>query len=108
MIRFDNISKAFEGNIVFDDLSLEIKTGESIVIIGQSGVGKSVLLKHIVGLISPDRGRVFVDDIEITGARKPEIEKVRQKIGMVFQGSALFDSLTVLENVGFYLFEHTF
>lgn len=107
MIRIENISKAFEGNEVFKNLSLDIKEGESIAIIGQSGVGKSVLLKLICGLIPPDSGTIYINNVNIQTAARREREEALRKIAMLFQGSALFDSLTVEENVGFFLYEHS-
>ena len=89
-----------------DGVNLKIPEGRTLVIIGRSGCGKSVLLKHIIGLLKPDSGGVFVDDVDITGLKEEELERVRQKIEMVFQGGALFDSLTVGENVGFRYLEH--
>ena len=81
-------------------------TGETIVIIGRSGEGKSVFLKHLIGLLQPDGGQVFLDGEDISMLREKDLYPARKKVRMVFQGAALFDSLNVLENVGFYLFEH--
>jgi len=89
-----------------DGVNLKIPEGRTLVIIGRSGCGKSVLLKHIIGLLKPDSGGVLVDGVDITGLKEEELERVRQKIEMVFQGGALFDSLTVGENVGFRYLEH--
>ncbi|MCM8795375.1 MAG: ATP-binding cassette domain-containing protein, partial [Candidatus Omnitrophica bacterium] len=88
-------------------MSLKIEKGTTYVIIGRSGCGKSVLLKHIVGLLKPDKGRIFVDGKEISALKGKELANLRLKIAMVFQSSALFDSLSVGENVGFGLMEHT-
>ncbi|OGX40500.1 MAG: ABC transporter ATP-binding protein [Omnitrophica WOR_2 bacterium RIFCSPLOWO2_01_FULL_41_12] len=107
MIELKNISKSFNSHKVLDDLTLTIEKGQTKVIIGRSGCGKSVLLKHIVGLLKPDSGRVFIDGQEITNLKEKELDKFRMKIGMVFQGGALFDSMTVAENVGFGLIEHS-
>lgn len=107
MIELKNVYKNFNGHKVLDDLNLTINTGESMVIIGRSGCGKSVLLKHIIGIMRPDAGTVVVDGSDITRASSKELNKIRMDFGMLFQGAALFDSLTVLENVGFQLFEYT-
>ena len=88
-------------------MNLTVKTGESLVIIGRSGCGKSVLLKHIIGLMKPDSGSVLMDGVDITKVSGKEINRIRKKFGMLFQSAALFDSLTVFENVGFQLIEYT-
>lgn len=88
---------------MLDGVSLDIKRGESLVIIGGSGSGKSVLIKTILGLIKPDSGKIFVDDNEVTSMDKRTMEKYLSKFGMLFQGGALFDSLTVWENIAFRL-----
>lgn len=107
MIEIINVSKSFDGHKVLDNLNLNIKTGESTVVIGRSGCGKSVLLKHIIGLLKPDSGHVLINGKDITRMDEKEISAVRMKFGMLFQGAALFDSLNILENVGFALIEHT-
>ncbi len=107
MIEIINVSKTFDGHKVLDNLNLNIETGESTVIIGRSGCGKSVLLKHIIGLLKPDSGHVLIDGKDITRMDEKELSAVRMKFGMLFQGAALFDSLNILENVGFALIEHT-
>ena len=107
MIKILNLSKKFGDKEILKGLDLEIKTGESMVIIGPSGCGKSVLLKHIIGLLKPDSGNIFIDDIDITTLNKKKLKQIRFQFGMVFQGSALFDSLSVGENVGFALKIHT-
>lgn len=107
MIELKNINKTFNSHKVMDNLNLTINTGESMVIIGRSGCGKSVLLKHIIGLMRPDSGTVLIDGTDITRLSHKELNKVRMNFGMLFQGAALFDSLTVLENVGFQLLEYT-
>ena len=107
MIKVKNIYKSFDGNDVFKGLSLNIYDGETVVVIGRSGCGKSVLLKHIIGLMRPDKGEIIVDGIDITQINMKEIFNLRKKFGMVFQGAALFDSLTVKENVALTLREHT-
>lgn len=107
MIEVINLWKAFNGHQVLKNLNLTIKKGETMVIIGCSGCGKSVLLKQIVGLLRPDLGQVFIDKQDITRATEKELNKIRLKVGMLFQGAALFDSMNVGENVGFVLREHT-
>lgn len=107
MIEIINLSKSFPSSKVLDNLNLIINSGEVIVIIGRSGCGKSVLLKHIIGLIKPDMGQVIVDGNDMTRLEEYEMDKLRLSFGMLFQGSALFDSMTVGENVGFTLREHT-
>jgi len=106
MIEIKNLYKSFGQHKVLDNTSLKIEKGTTCVIIGRSGCGKSVLLKHIVGILKPDAGKVLVDGRDITSLSEEELDPVRLKIGMVFQGGALFDSLTVAENVGFGLIEH--
>ena len=107
MIEIINLSKSFTSSKVLDNLNLIINSDEVIVIIGRSGCGKSVLLKHIIGLIKPDMGQVIVNGNDMTRLEEHEIDKLRLSFGMLFQGSALFDSMTVGENVGFALREHT-
>ena len=107
MIEIINLSKSFTSSKVLDNLNLIINSGEVIVIIGRSGCGKSVLLKHIIGLIKPDMGQVIVSGNDMTRLEEYEMDKIRLSFGMLFQGSALFDSMTVGENVGFTLKEHT-
>ena len=99
MIRFDNVHKAFGENEVLRGFSLEVREGETMVIIGYSGTGKSVAIKHIVGLLEPDEGRVHVDGQEVGALSRRELYQLRGKIGYVFQFAALFDSLTIAENV---------
>ena len=107
MIEIINLCKSFNDHKVLDNLSLSIMDGETTAIIGRSGVGKSVLLKHIVGLLKPDAGQVIIDGVDITRMGGKELNKFRMKFGMLFQGAALFDSLTIGENVGFALYEHS-
>ena len=108
MIEIINLCKSFEPRRIFHNLNLTIKTGETLVIIGRSGVGKSVLLKHIVGLIQPDSGQILIDGIDICAVSdRNELDQVRMKFGMLFQGAALFDSMTIWENVGFGLIQHS-
>jgi len=106
MIEISKVSKSFNGHKVLDKLSLKILKGATCVIIGRSGCGKSVLLKHIVGVMRPDEGKVFVNDNDLSKLTGKELDNLRLKMAMVFQGGALFDSLTVGENVGFGLIEH--
>lgn len=101
MIRINNVHKSFVGNRVLRGVNLEIKKGETITIIGGSGCGKSVLLKHIVGLMKPEVGEIEVDGQEITRLGMEELAEVQKKFGMLFQGAALFDSLTVGGNISF-------
>ncbi|MBI3320916.1 MAG: ABC transporter ATP-binding protein [Candidatus Omnitrophica bacterium] len=107
MIEIQELSKSFETHKVLDRVTLTIKTGETMVIIGRSGCGKSVLLKHMIGLIKPDEGRVLIDQADITQLSGRALDEIRLKFGMLFQGAALFDSMTVAENVGFPLREHS-
>jgi phospholipid/cholesterol/gamma-HCH transport system ATP-binding protein len=107
MIDAINLHKDFFGNEVLKGLNLTIDTGITQVIIGRSGCGKSVLLKHIIGIIKPDSGQVIIDGKDITKLTNKQLSRLRLTFGMLFQGAALFDSLTVAENVGFNLIEHT-
>jgi phospholipid/cholesterol/gamma-HCH transport system ATP-binding protein len=100
-IVLENVAKAFGANQVLDGLSLSIEKGESVTIIGQSGSGKSVTLKCILGLIRPDSGSIRIDGEEVVGAKGRDMARLRAKFGMLFQGSALFDSLPVWRNVTF-------
>ena len=104
-IEFRNVSKAFGEKVILDDISFHVDAGETLAILGRSGVGKSVSLGHIMGFLKPDAGRVFVAHHEITNAAERELLEVRKQVTMVFQSGALFDSLTVGENVGFPLEE---
>ena len=106
LIRFENVYKSFRSLVVLDNLDLEVKRGESLVILGESGSGKTVLLKHIIGLIPPDSGKVYFDGEEVTALSEAELVPIRKRVGYVFQNAALFDSLTVSENVAFGLTEH--
>src|SRR6266496_2981631 len=104
-IRFCDVSKAFGENRVLDDVSFEVNPGETVCILGRSGVGKSVSLQHILGFLKPDSGRITVAHEDITDYPEQELERIRKKVTMVFQSGALFDSLTVGENVAFPLRE---
>ncbi len=107
IIQVIDLHKAFGAKAVLTGANLTIARGESMVIIGGSGSGKSVLIKHMIGLLKPDAGRVIVDGKEVGALKEKELNDLRRKFGMLFQGAALFDSLTVGENVGFALKEHT-
>src|SRR5271170_1582865 len=106
MIEVRALKKSFGPQPVLDDVSFQIEHGESVVIIGRSGGGKSVLLKHIVGLLQPDSGEVLIDGENIELMNERQLLRVRRQFGMVFQGAALFDSMTVAENVAFGLRRH--
>jgi len=103
MIEIVELHKSFGKNHVLRGVNLKVQKGESMVVIGGSGSGKSVLIKHIIGILRPDSGHVFIDGIDIATLKEKELYEVRRKFGMLFQGAALFDSLTVWENVGFVL-----
>ena len=105
MIRVQGLHKRFGSQPVLRGIDLDIATGEIMVVIGRSGGGKSVLLKHLIGLLRPDSGTVEVDGTEITRLRGGELDRVRERYGVVFQGGALFDSMSVAENVAFPLRE---
>jgi len=107
MIKLVDVYKSFGEQKVLDGLNLEIEDGKTTVIIGKSGGGKSVLLKHIIGLLKPDSGKVLIDDVDIAKLNDKELNEVRKKFGMLFQDAALFDSMNVGENVAFPLREHT-
>lgn len=107
MIKITGLKKSFNSKKVLDGVNLDIEQGKITVIIGRSGEGKSVLIKHIIGLLRPDEGSIFLDDLELTSMRERDFNEVRKRFGMLFQGAALFDSMTVAENVGFPLKEHT-
>ncbi|MFQ5427577.1 MAG: ABC transporter ATP-binding protein, partial [Thermodesulfobacteriota bacterium] len=107
MIQIKGLKKAFAGKTVLNGLNLEAPSEKITVIIGRSGCGKSVLLKHIIGLLRPDEGHVYIDGTDITTLKERELYETRKRFGMLFQGAALFDSMTVGENVGFALKEHT-
>jgi phospholipid/cholesterol/gamma-HCH transport system ATP-binding protein len=106
-IRLAGVRKSFDSLVVLQGVDLAVATGETITIIGGSGTGKSVLLRLIIGLIRPDAGRIWIDAEEVTGRPEAALLPIRRKVGMLFQGAALFDSLTVAENVAFPLREHT-
>jgi phospholipid/cholesterol/gamma-HCH transport system ATP-binding protein len=107
MIRVVNLHKSFGEKKVLQGVNLEVDKGETLVVIGQSGSGKSILIKHLIGLILPDKGEIYVDGVETTRLSEEERYNVRRKFAMLFQGAALFDSLTVLQNVSFGLERYT-
>jgi phospholipid/cholesterol/gamma-HCH transport system ATP-binding protein len=106
LIEFQNVRKAFGQKIVYSGLSLRVERGEVLTICGGSGVGKSVMLKMLIGLLRPDRGEISFDGQTITGMEEAQLSRVRQRIAMLFQSGALFDSLSVGENVAYGLEEH--
>jgi len=107
MIQLVDVYKSFKNQQVLDGLNLDIKDAEITVIIGQSGGGKSVLLKHLIGLIRPDKGQVRINDVDIASLNDRKLNEIRKNFGMLFQEAALFDSMNVGENVAFPLKEHT-
>jgi phospholipid/cholesterol/gamma-HCH transport system ATP-binding protein len=107
VIKVENLRKSFGRQAVLRGIDLEVSTGSITVIIGRSGGGKSVFLKHLLGLLHPDSGHVIVDGLDVTNLRGRALDRVRERYGVVFQGGALFDSLTCAENVAFPLREKT-
>jgi phospholipid/cholesterol/gamma-HCH transport system ATP-binding protein len=107
MVRLEKLYKSFNGNEVLKDVNLHVRRGETVVIIGASGCGKTVLLKTIIGLIRPDSGRVIIDGSDLTRMNEKSLFAFRKYFGMLFQGSALFDSMSCSENIGLALKEHT-
>ena len=106
-VRFDHVSKAFGTLKVLDDISIEIPKGQAFCLLGRSGTGKSVALRHIVGLVQPDSGKVFVEERDITTLAGRELADVRRHMGFLFQNAALFDSMSVGDNVAFPMRRHT-
>lgn len=106
-VRFDHVSKAFGARKVLDDLSFEIPKGQAFCLLGRSGTGKSVALRHIVGLVKADSGRVFVEDSDITTLAGRQLADIRKHMGVLFQNAALFDSMSVGDNVAFPMHRHT-
>jgi len=100
-IEFRNVSKAFDDHLVLDDVSFFVDHGETCVIMGRSGVGKSVSLKHIMGFLKPDSGRIFIDGADVTDFSEKQFAEIRRMVTMVFQSGALFDSLSVADNIAF-------
>ncbi len=107
MIKLIDVHKAFDGQKVLDGVNLEVPKDKIMVIVGASGVGKSVLLKHMIGLMKPDKGKIVVDGVDLSALSPLELVEIRKKFGMLFQGCALFDSLNVCDNVAFPLREHS-
>ncbi len=107
MITIKGLSKRFDQQLVLDNINLEIKKGELLVILGESGSGKSVLLQHLMGLLKPDQGSIAIDGQDITKMKEWQLLKMRKSIGYLFQEGALYDFMTVFENVAFPLVEHT-
>jgi phospholipid/cholesterol/gamma-HCH transport system ATP-binding protein len=106
-VRLDRVSKSFGARRVLEEVSFDVRSGSGFVILGRSGTGKSVLLRHIIGLVRPDSGRVFVRGEEVSALTGPNLSRVRRSIGFLFQNAALFDSISVGENVAFPLRRHT-
>lgn len=107
MIEIKGLYKELSSRTILDDVSLKFYDGEIYVILGPSGSGKSVLLKNIIGLMTPDRGEVMIDDQKILDLNEREFDKIRKNCGFLFQHSALFDSMTIEENLSFPLFQHS-
>jgi len=107
VIRLDHVTKAFGRQTVLDDVSIDVAAGTAFCLLGRSGTGKSVTLKHIIGLMQPDKGRVLVHGIDMASIRGRELAKARRRMGFLFQNAALFDSISVGENVAFPLRRHT-
>jgi phospholipid/cholesterol/gamma-HCH transport system ATP-binding protein len=106
-IRVRGLTKSFRGQKVLDGLDLDLERGKINIIIGGSGQGKSVTMKHLMGLVKPDAGHIYVDGVDLVPLSDYQMNKLRSKFGMVFQYAALFDSMTVAENIAFPLIEHT-
>jgi len=107
MIRIINVHKAFGEKKVLEGVDLQVETGQTMVVIGQSGSGKSVLLKHLIGLLKPARGEIYLDGLNLTRLNEDELQKATRKVGMLFQSAALFDSMNVYENIRFGLERQT-
>ena len=106
MIRLEKVRKFLGEREILKEVSFSVKKGETFLIIGRSGAGKTVLLKNIIGLYRPDSGNIFIDNSNITTLNKKDLERIRLQFGLVFQSSALFDFLTIEENVGFFFQQH--
>jgi phospholipid/cholesterol/gamma-HCH transport system ATP-binding protein len=104
-IEFQDVTMAYDDRVILDEVSFRVNPGETKIVMGGSGTGKSTILKLVLGLIKPQQGRILIDGDDVTNMTEAELTEVRRKIGMVFQDGALFDSLSVYENVGFRLFE---
>ena len=107
MIKINHLRKSFGSKVVLKEINLDIPEGSTTVILGLSGQGKSTIIKHIVGLLKPDRGEIIVDGIDVAKCSKQEMYETRKKIGFLFQEGAMFDSMSVYDNVAFPLREHT-
>ncbi len=107
MIRIENLCKSFKQQKVLENLNISIYKGKVTVILGMSGIGKSVLLKHMMGLLKPDKGKIMVDGVDIVPLNEKKLNKIRMKFSMLFQDAALFDYMNVFDNVAFPLREHT-
>jgi phospholipid/cholesterol/gamma-HCH transport system ATP-binding protein len=107
VVRFDHVCKTFGTQTILDDISFDVPAGRAFCLLGRSGTGKSVTLRHIVGLVKPDSGRVFVEDRDITGLAGRDLASVRKRMGFLFQNAALFDSMSVGDNVAFPMRRHT-
>ncbi len=105
MIKIEDLRKSFDNHDVLKGISFEVRKGQVFALVGGSGGGKSVLLKHVAGLMNPDRGRVMVDGEDISGSKRKTLSAFRERLGFLFQGGALFDSMNVFENVAFPLKE---
>ncbi|MCP5063176.1 MAG: ABC transporter ATP-binding protein [Ignavibacteriae bacterium] len=103
IIQIENLSKAFGDLVILDNISLDVKAGENLVVFGRSGTGKSVLLKCIIGLLKPDNGNIYIKDQNIIELKLKELNKIRKHTSFLFQGAALYDSMTVRENLAFHL-----
>jgi phospholipid/cholesterol/gamma-HCH transport system ATP-binding protein len=101
MVNIKNLTKAFDGNMVLDDISINVGVGENLVVFGRSGSGKSVLLKCIIGLMIPDAGEIFIEDKNVLKLKTSELNQIRKQIGFLFQSGALYDSMSVRENLAF-------
>jgi phospholipid/cholesterol/gamma-HCH transport system ATP-binding protein len=106
-VRFDHVSKRFGTRTVLDDISFDVPEGQAFCLLGRSGTGKSVTLRHIIGLVTPDSGHVFVEDRDVTTLAGRDLAAVRRRMGFLFQNAALFDSMSVGENVAFPMRRHT-
>jgi phospholipid/cholesterol/gamma-HCH transport system ATP-binding protein len=104
-IEFQDVTMAYDDRVILDEVSFMVNPGETKIVMGGSGTGKSTILKLVLGLIKPQQGRILIDGDDVTNMTEAELTEIRRKIGMVFQDGALFDSLSVYENVGFRLFE---
>lgn len=107
MIKVEGVCKSFAGEQVLEDITFDVASGEIVVVLGSSGVGKTVLLKHLIGLIAPDAGRVLIDGVDITSLPEEGLLQVRRSMGYLFQEGALYDFMDVFDNVAFPLREHT-